>query len=96
MMGAFYRGRIARAPARIPSAINAGPIASQLPDAARPAVAAQEIDENASAKVATRDDVWRRRKCDRFACLRNQSWIIVAAAAAIKIPDRRRLQSRAP
>jgi hypothetical protein len=57
----------------MPMAINAGASAAQLPDAARPAVAAHEIDENASANVATRDDVCLRRKCERFACLRNQS-----------------------
>ncbi len=51
----------------------AGATANQLPEAARPAVAAQVIDENASAKVATREEVCRRRKCERLACLRNQS-----------------------
>ena len=33
-----------------------------------------------------RDDVWRRRKWLRFACLRNQSWICVDEAAATKMP----------
>ena len=47
---------------------------------------AAEIDEKASAKVARREDVWRRRKWVRFACLRNQSWISVAEAAAMRIP----------
>src|SRR5215211_4530076 len=60
--------------------------ASQVPDAARPAVAAQPIDENASENVASRDDVCRRRKWLRLACARNQSWIAVAAPAATMMP----------
>lgn len=40
----------------------AGNSAIQLKLAASAAVPAQEIDENASANVATRDEVWRRRK----------------------------------
>ena len=40
---------------------------------ANAAVAAQVIDENASANVARRDEVWRRRKWLRFACARNQN-----------------------
>ena len=62
----------------MPSAISAVIAACQCPAAARPAVPAQEIEENASAKVATRDEVWRRRKCLRLAWVRNQSWISVA------------------
>src|ERR1700704_5085455 len=50
------------------------------------AVAAHPIDAKASAKVASRDDVWRRRNWLRFACTRNQSWIAVADAAAIITP----------
>ena len=34
---------------------------------ANAAVAAQPIDEKASAKVASRDEVWRRRNWLRFA-----------------------------
>src|SRR3954471_1611039 len=45
------------------------------------ALAAQPIEENASAKVASRDEVWRRRNWLRRACTRNQSWIAVAEAA---------------
>ena len=37
------------------------------------AVAAQPIEQKASAKVASRDDVWRRRNWLRLACTRNQS-----------------------
>src|SRR3954451_20912566 len=47
----------------------------------RAALAAQPIEENASAKVASRDEVWRRRNWLRRACTRNQSWIAVAEAA---------------
>ena len=41
----------------IPSAITAAPSAAQVCAAASAAVAAQAIDENASAKVAMRDEV---------------------------------------
>ena len=41
---------------------------------------AQVIDEKASAKVATREEVCRRRKWLRLAWARNQSWIAVAEA----------------
>ena len=41
-------------------------------------VAAQPIEEKASAKVASREEVWRRRNWLRLACTRNQSWIAVA------------------
>src|SRR5271167_4065908 len=50
------------------------------------AVAAQPIDEKASAKVAIRDEVWRRRNWLRRACTRNQSWIAVAQIVAIATP----------
>src|ERR1700754_4491746 len=49
--------------------------------------AAQPIDEKASAKVASRDEVWRRRNWLRRACTRNQSWIAVADAAATATPS---------
>src|SRR5207237_5919974 len=45
------------------------------------AVAAHPIEEKASAKVASRDEVWRRRNWLRLACTRNQSWIDVAHVA---------------
>src|ERR1700738_4078148 len=51
------------------------------------AVAAHPIEENASAKVASRDEVWRRRNWLRLACTRNQSWIAVADAAAMITPS---------
>ena len=68
--------------------MRAGPIASQMSTAATAAVAAQPIDENASAKVASRDDICRRRKWLRFACERNQSWMAVEATAAMRTPPR--------
>src|SRR3979409_121854 len=51
------------------------------------AVAAQPIEEKASAKVASRDEVWRRRNWLRLACTRNHSWIAVADAAATMTPQ---------
>src|SRR5438034_1757808 len=50
------------------------------------AVAAHPIEQKASAKVASRDEVWRRRNWLRLACTRNQSWIAVADAAAMMTP----------
>src|SRR5436853_6727987 len=47
------------------------------------AVAAHPIEEKASANVATRDEVWRRRNWLRLACTRNQSWIVAADAVAM-------------
>jgi hypothetical protein len=46
----------------MPNATMAGPIASHKPTAASAEVAAQAIDENASAKVESREDVCLRRK----------------------------------
>src|SRR3954468_4923337 len=48
----------------------------------RAALAAQPIDENASAKVASRDEVWRRRNWLRRAWIRNQSWMAVDETGA--------------
>src|ERR1700755_1506048 len=48
------------------------------------AVAAQPIEEKASAKVASRDEVWRRRNWLRLACTRNHNWIAGADEAAIR------------
>ena len=60
-------------PASMPAAITPGPIAPQLPAAASADAAAQDIDEKASANVATRDDVCLRRNWLRRACTRKQS-----------------------
>src|ERR1700754_1305432 len=51
------------------------------------AVAAQPIEEKASAKVAMREEVWRRRNWLRLACTRNQSWIAVADTVAMITPS---------
>ena len=59
-------------PARMPIAISAGPSAIQVPAAASAEVAAQAMDENASAKVAMREEVYRRRNWLRLACVRKQ------------------------
>src|SRR5262245_30790228 len=69
----------------MPNATIAGPIACHEPAAATADVAAQAMDEKASAKVAIREDVCRRRKWLRRACMRKQSWIVVAAAAAARM-----------
>src|SRR5262249_19756487 len=79
-------GLLTQTPARMANAIAAGPSAVQLPEAANAVVAAQAIDENASAKVARRDEVCRRRNWLRRACTRKQSWISVAAAGAVNMP----------
>jgi len=50
---------------------------------ARIAVAAQPIEQNASANVAIRDEVWRRRNWLRLAWTRNQSWIAAADTVAM-------------
>src|SRR5215207_9996087 len=54
---------------------------------ARIAVAAHPIEQNASANVATRDEVWRRRNWLRLACTRNQSWIAAAETVAMMTPS---------
>src|SRR3981081_3113630 len=81
------RGLIFHAATRMQAVIN--PVASAAigTDSAKRAVAAQPIEENASANVASRDDVWRRRNWLRRACTRNQSWIAVADAAAMMTPE---------
>src|SRR5690348_3689204 len=68
------------------SAVSAGTSANHVPAATSAAAAAHEIDENASAKVATRDEVWRRRNWLRRACTRKHNWMSVAAPAAISTP----------
>src|SRR3954465_8301404 len=51
------------------------------------AVAAHPIEQKASAKVASRDDVWRRRNWLRLACTRNQSWMAAAETVAMMTPS---------
>ena len=48
--------------------------------------AAQAMQQKASAKVAMRDAVCRRRNALRLDCVRNQSWIMRLEADAIIIP----------
>src|SRR5882724_9140832 len=70
-----------------------GITASQLPAAATAPVAAQPMEDKASAKVAMRDEVWRRRKWLRLAWVRNQSWMAVAETVAARMPT---AETRAP
>src|SRR5258708_24371550 len=49
-------------------------------------VAAHPIEEKASAKVASRDEVWRRRNWLPFARTRHQNWIAVAELAPAAMP----------
>src|SRR5476649_2555256 len=81
------RGLIFQVAATIPAVIN--PVISPAIgiDSAMAPVAAHPIEEKASAKVASRDEVWRRRNWLRRACTRNQSWIAVADAAATMTPE---------
>src|SRR6185295_5521716 len=51
------------------------------------AVAAHPIEQKASAKVASRDEVWRRRNWLRLAWTRNQSWIAAAETVATMTPS---------
>src|SRR6266481_1451947 len=75
-------------------------VAAKMPDVIRPlisaatgiasanaAVAAHPIEQKASAKVANRDEVWRRRNWLRLACTRNQSWIAAADTVAMTTPS---------
>src|SRR5580658_11235821 len=65
----------------------AGAMANTRLAEATAAVAAQPIEEKASANVATRDDTCRRRNWLRLDWLRNQSWIEVAAVVAMMMPQ---------
>ena len=49
-------------------------------------MAAHPIEIIASAKVAIREEVWRRRNWLRLACTLNHSWMEVAELAAITTP----------
>src|SRR5690606_32976418 len=87
-MGGSQRGARKRAAITMKTAVSPAKTANRtLPLAASAAVPAQAIDENASAKVASRDEVCRRRKRLRFACTLNQSWMKVAAVAAARMPS---------
>jgi hypothetical protein len=59
-------------PASIPIAMSAANCANRHAAAASAEAAAQAMDENASAKVAMREEVCRRRNWLRLACVRKQ------------------------
>src|SRR5215213_9637283 len=76
------RGLIFHVAARM-AAVNAPLITAAIGIVtASAAVAAQPIEQKASANVASRDEVWRRRNWLRLACTRNQSWIAAAETVA--------------
>src|SRR5207302_11207196 len=76
------RGLIFQVAARMPAVISPVTGATSGTASVSTAVAAHPIEEKASANVARRDEVWRRRNWLRRACTRNQSWIAVAEVAA--------------
>src|SRR5260370_42520100 len=80
------RGLISRVPIKVATAIAPVTRASQVPAAASAAVAAQAIDEIASANVAMREEICRRRKGLRLAWGRNHSWTAVHHAEAKRMP----------
>src|SRR3984957_17640460 len=84
--GHSRRGLIFQVAARMPAVIRPLITAVIGIATASAAVPAHPIEEKASAKVASRDEVWRRRNWLRLACTRNQSWIAVADAAAMMTP----------
>ena len=77
------RGLIFQVAARMAAVIAPLISAATGTDIASAAVAAQPIEQKASANVATRDEVWRRRNWLRLACTRNQSWIAAADTVAM-------------
>src|SRR4029078_11063440 len=83
----FRFGASSLAVSRMRRAKIAAPTAgAQLWVATRPVVPAQAKDEKPSAKVASLDEVWRRRKWLRLACARNQSWMRIDDSAATATP----------
>src|SRR5271167_5127782 len=80
------RGLNFQVAARMAMVINPVISAAMGSESTSAVVAAQPIDEKASAKVAIRDEVWRRRNWLRRAWTRNQSWIAVAQIVAIATP----------
>src|ERR1700690_38441 len=80
------RGLSFQVAATMAAVINPLAMATKGIDSASADVAAHPIEEKASAKVARREEVWRRRNWLRFACTRNQSWMAVAQAAPIMLP----------
>src|SRR5205823_9496075 len=81
------RGLIFQVAARMAAVIAPLMIAATGSASVSAAVAAHPIEQNASANVATRDEVWRRRNWLRLACTRNQSWIAAADMVAMITPN---------
>src|SRR5258705_2815039 len=81
------RGLIFHAATRMQAEVSRDASAGVGLDSAKAAVGAQPIEEKASANVASRDDVWRRRNWLRRACTRNHNCIAVAEAAAMMTPE---------
>src|SRR5215813_935051 len=81
------RGLIFQVAAMMPAVRRPLMAAASGTASASAAVAAQPIEEKASAKVAMREEVWRRRNWLRLACTRNQSWMAVADRAATITPS---------
>src|ERR1700733_5627664 len=79
-------GLIFQVAARMPAVNRPLMIAAIGIASASAAVPAHPIEEKASAKVASRDEVWRRRNWLRRACTRNQSCIAVADAEGMAGP----------
>jgi hypothetical protein len=67
------RGLIFQVAARMAAVINPVSSATIGIASAKAAVAAHPIEQKASANVANRDEVWRRRNWLRLACTRNHS-----------------------
>src|SRR3984957_5577483 len=85
--GHSRRGLIFQVAARMPAVIRPLITAMIGIASASAAVPAHPIEEKASANVASREEVWRRRNWLRLACTRNQSCIAVADAEAIAMPS---------
>src|SRR6188768_3669467 len=81
------RGLIFHVAARMPAVIAPLITAAIGIVTASAAVAAQPIEQNASANVASRDEVWRRRNWLRLAWTRNQSWMAAAEMVATMTPS---------
>src|SRR5260370_28281513 len=81
------RGLIFHVAAKIPDVIRPVIIAAIGIDSASAPVAAHPIEQKASAKVASRDEVWRRRNRLRLARTRHQSWIAAADLVALLTPS---------
>src|SRR6476469_5674909 len=82
------RGLIDQVPASTAKAAPPGISASHGLTSATAPAPDQVIEENASAKVAMREDTCRRRNRLRLTWARNQNWISVAEVAAVAMPKK--------